>query len=273
MAKILNTRDYRLFHTSSGENRPLNIQKHRKLEASMKKHGFIEGFPVIVGRDPKNNLIVKDGQHRLAIAEKLGLSVYYVEVQTIFDVAEINTTTETWRPIDYAQMYADNGLKPYQRGLEFAKQHNLSIGMAFALLAGTLGYSNIQDAFKSGHFQIKDQLFADSVAHIYVPLVTMCKEIRSSRLLEACMAVCRVPDFDANRLIRGASHCREKLIAYATKDAYLDMLEDIYNFRRHQLVGLKTAALMAMRERNVSTKTRPSTVELAKSKTVVNGLR
>jgi ParB-like chromosome segregation protein Spo0J len=79
MKKIVNTRNYRLFERDSGENRPLDIKKHKKLMESMKKYGFLEVFPVVVTRNGGDKLIVKDGQHRIAIAEALGLPVYYVE--------------------------------------------------------------------------------------------------------------------------------------------------------------------------------------------------
>ena len=250
MAKILNTRNYRLFHTSSGENRQLNIRKHRKLEASMKEYGFLECFPIIVVRDKDSNLVVKDGQHRLAIAEKLGLTVYYVEVKTIFDVAKINTTTELWKPVDYAQMYADSGVKAYSEGLEFADKYRLSVGTAFALLSGTSGYTHVEDHFKGGTFKVKDKEWAERVASIYSRLIAMSKAVKNTRLLEACVAVCRVPEFDPNRLLSSAERCREKLVAYSRREDYLDMLEDIYNFRRHQLVSLRNLALMNMRDRN-----------------------
>ena len=51
-------------------------------------------------------------------------------------------------------------------------------------------------------------------------------------------------------MLQNADRCREKLIAYSTRDAYLEMLESIYNFGRSKMLGLKVAALMAMRERN-----------------------
>jgi hypothetical protein len=55
-------------------------------------------------------------------------------------------------------------------------------------------------------------------------------------------------------LIGGAERCREKLVSYSTRDAYLDLLESVYNFGRKQLVSLKLPAIEAMRKRNVATK-------------------
>src|SRR5262245_51957840 len=103
----------------------------------MKKYGFLEVFPIVVYRNGSDHFVVKDGQHRLAVAESLGLTVYYVEDDTDFDVAKVNEATKIWVLRDYAQKFAANGVKPYQEGLEFAERHGLPIGTAFSLLSGT----------------------------------------------------------------------------------------------------------------------------------------
>jgi len=251
MKKILNTRNYRLFKRDSGENRPLDIKKHKKLMESMKKYGFLEVFPIVVHRNGDDHLIVKDGQHRLTCAEALSLPVYYVEDKTNFDVAEVNMATKLWALKDYAQKFAANGVKPYQEGLEFSEQYSLPIGVAFSLLGGVTGFNSTSaQSFYNGTFKVKDRPWAEAVASIYGPLVALSTAVRNARTLEACMAVCRVADFDAKRLLRNAERCREKLIAYSTRDACLQMLEDIYNFHHSKLVGLKVAATMVMRERS-----------------------
>lgn len=253
--KIQSTRNYRLFNKSS-ENRPLDIKKHKKLLESMKQYGFLECFPIVVVRDKDGILVVKDGQHRLMIAESLNLSVHWVEEKVDFDVAVINCTAKVWVLRDYAQKHAANGLKAYKEGLDFAARHVLPIGTAFALLAGTTSFGNCQGEFIDGTFRVKDLAWADSVAGTYVPLVTMAPALKNARFVEACMAVCRVPGFDPRRLLQGAERCRDKLTPFSTRDAYLDMLETVYNFGRKQLVGLKIAALTAMRERNAIGKTK-----------------
>lgn len=251
--KINATKNYRLF-MRSGENRPLDIKKHRKLEESMKLYGFLPCFPIVCCRNAEKQLVVKDGQHRLAIAESLGLQVFWVEECTEFDIAVINCTAKIWGLRDYAQKFAASGKKVYQEGLEFTDIHNLPIGTAFALLAGTTGFGNIQSVFVSGEFKIKDRAWADDVAATYGPLVQMAPAMKNARFIEACMAICRVGEFDRKRLIHNAERCREKLIAYSTREAYLDMIEVVYNFGRAKLVGLKAMAVMAMRERSAAKK-------------------
>lgn len=247
--KVNVTKDYRLF-TRSSENRNLCPKKHKKLEQSMKQYGFLPCFPIVVFRGANGKLIVKDGQHRLAIAETLGLPVHWIEETIDFDIATINCTSRVWVLRDYAEKYSANGKAAYVEGLEFADANHLPIGTAFALLGGTTSFGNVQTAFIDGTFKIKDRSWAESVAYVYTSLIELAPEIRNARFIEACMAACRVAEFDAARVIHNAKRCREKLVAYSTRDAYLEMLEEIYNFGRAKLLGLKAAATMAMRDRN-----------------------
>lgn len=246
--KIQATKNYRLF-TRSPENRPLDMQKHRKLLESMKTYGFLACFPLVVHR-VNGSLVVKDGQHRLAIAESLGLTVHWIEEKADFDVAVINCTSKIWQIRDYAQKFAANGNDAYRAGLDFAEQHSIPIGTAFALLSGSVAFGNIKDDYVAGTFKIKDLAWANAVAGIYGPMIHMSDALKNNRFIEACMAVCRVAEFDAKRLLHGAERCREKLVNYATRDAYLDMMEFIYNFNRSKLFALKIEAIKAMRERS-----------------------
>lgn len=252
--KIQSTRNYRLFERHVAENRPLNMAKHKRLKESMQLYGFLDCYPIVCYRDDASHLIVKDGQHRLMIAETLALPVYWVDASVDFDVAVVNSTSKNWQLKDYAQKHIASGHKAYLEGLEFSENHKLPIGTAFSLLSGTTTFGNCQRAFIDGSWKVKERNWANAVAGIYGPLVLMAPSIGNARFIEACMSVCRVADFDAKRLLGSAERCREKLIPYSTKDAYLDMLESIYNFGRKQLVGLKSAAIMAMRERSAVVK-------------------
>lgn len=253
--KIQATKNYRMFH-QSGDNRPLDIKKHKKLIDSMKLYGFLRCFPIVVSRDKDGKLIVKDGQHRLAVAEMLGLTVYWVEEEVDFDVAVINCTPKTWQLKDYALKFARNGLKQYQEGIDFSDEHHLPIGTAFALLSGTTSFGNCESQFIGGTFKVKDRKWADSVAGLYSAVTGLAPDLKKQTFIEACMAVCRIADFDSRRLITGAEQCRGKLINYGTRDDFLAMLEEIYNFKRHgkNLVPLKLQAVATMRERNATTK-------------------
>ena len=248
--KIQSTRNYRLFKRSN-ENRVLDLSKHKKLEQSMKKYGFLPCFPIICHRNGDKHLNVKDGQHRLAFAESLGLPVHWVEDDSAFDIATINSTARVWQVKDYAMKHAANGVESYIEAIAFSDQHSLPIGIAVCLLSGNTTFGNVQYAFREGTFKVKDREWANAVASIYIPMSTLAGCLKNVSFLKACMSVCRVEEFEAKRLLQNASRCREKLVSYSTRDAYLNMLEEIYNFGRAKLFGLKAASMMAMRDRNV----------------------
>jgi hypothetical protein len=253
--KITATKNYRLFARSE-DNRNLDLRKHKKLYDSMKEYGFLACFPVVVVRDAKGGLVVKDGQHRVAIAEELQLPVYYVEETVDFDVALVNSTPKGWTLRDYAEKWAEHGVAAYQEGLDFSEQHKLPLGIAFALLAGVASWKDAQDDFVKGKFRIKDRPWADRVASIFSATVALSKAVNSQRFISACMAVCRVENFEVERFIHSAQKCREKLVSYATRDAYLEMMEAIYNYNRTQkhTSPLKYLAVQVVKERNPITR-------------------
>lgn len=252
--KIQSTKDYRQFGRHNGENRPIDIKKHKRLQESMKLYGFLECFPIVCIRDSTGKLVVKDGQHRLMIAESLGLPVHYVVEDKPFDVAIVNSTAKVWTLIDYAQKFSSNGHVEYTEAIEFSKAHRLPIGTAVALLSGTTSWGNVSEPFMDGTWKVKDRQYANAVASVYSPMVALSASLRNARFIEACMAACRVKSFNGDRLVANAQRCREKLVNYSTRDAYLDMMEAVYNFGRKELVGLKAEAIMTMRNRNATTK-------------------
>lgn len=246
---ITSTKNYRLFKVDK-ENRPLVLPKHRKLKASMKQYGFLRSFPIVCVKNAAGELIVKDGQHRLAFAEELGLVVHYVVEDIDFDIAVVNSTATVWRPSDFAQMHAANGHEAYLDGLNFAERHKIPVGTAFALLAGTTTFKNIEASFQSGSFKIRDRDWADTVASTYSAIGRLSPAVKKKTFLDALMAACRVDGFSPDRLIAGAEKCREKLVSYGTREANLALLEELYNFGRKQLVPLKINAVQAMRDRS-----------------------
>jgi hypothetical protein len=250
LPKIQVTKNYSMF-VRDPANRDLEPDKHEALKRSMEESGFMVGWPAVCRRGEKGQLRTSDGQHRIHFAERLNLPVFYLVVDDDFDIARINSTPKSWSMHDFAAMHAGNGLNDYQEGMDFAKHHGLPIGKAFCLLAGTTSFANIHYSFKQGSYAIKDRAWADAVATIYAPLTKLSADVRNARFLEACMAVTRVAGFDSKRFLKNAQRCREKLVSYSTRDAYLEMIEEIYNFGRKSLVSLKIDAITALRDRNL----------------------
>src|SRR5262245_37600255 len=126
-ATLYVTADYSRF-TVPGANRGLNPAKHANLKNSMLKYGFLPCCPLAV-MERGGKLIAKAGQHRLAIAEELGLPVYYVIVQQDFDLAEEAATNVPWSHGDYLHYHERGGNDAYRILMEFCGRHDLTVSV------------------------------------------------------------------------------------------------------------------------------------------------
>ena len=251
---IRTTKDYRLFEFSI-DNRPVDMAEHKKLGESMRLYGFIKSFPISCFRE-NNRLVVRDGQHRLKFAEEYGLPVHFVEETVDYDIGLVNSTPKRWSPRHYASMYDSKGIKSYSELIDFVDSNSIPMTLSAALLAGTITFSNISEKFYSGKFVVSDRAHADLVAKMYNGLVSIRKSLRGSRLIEACVAACRVESMCLHRLLENASRASDKLTQCATRDGYLDVIECVYNYGRKSALPIKFLAQEAMRSRNVINKTK-----------------
>lgn len=249
---IMTTKNYRMFSISE-ENRPLDLSRRKALRDSMKAYGFLRSFPLSCCRDKNKKLIVKDGQNRLGIAEELGLPVHYYIEDVDYDIATVNNAQQKWSMNDYAMKWAAQGKESYAKLLVFIDLHGMPISLGSALLRGESYLHGREKAhFKVGKYEILDYEFADRVAGVYTQLVGVSQVIKNRNCLSAVIAAMSVHGFDCKRLIEGAKKRPEKLKPYATRDSYLEMIEDIYNFNRTKLIAVKMPALQALREREAS---------------------
>jgi hypothetical protein len=243
------TKDYRLF-THSRDNRPTDLSNRKVLQGSMEKYGFLPAYPLHCVRAKDGKLEIRDGQHRFAIAQKLGISVWYVVLEDSASIPEINAGAIRWSPKNYAQCFAAQGNADYSELIAFAAEYSMPISLSAAILSGTICARNLSSVFHSGAFRVKSRERANSIAVVYSALIRLSKKVRNARMLEALYSVSYIPGIEMKRIIEGAERCPEKLIAYGTRDAYLTLLEDLYNFGRRVRVAIKIPAENAMRSRN-----------------------
>jgi hypothetical protein len=270
--KLNVTKDYRLFHRpDDADNRDAAPKRWKRLRASMQRYGFLPDRPISCYRDATKTLWVKDGQHRLIFAEELALPVYWIETPVDYDVGIVGATGEKWLPIDHARRYAARGNPHYRAVLALHTDFGISPNTAAGLLAGQTSGSNVSRAFEDGTYEATDQTFGITVATLYRSIYTKHPTLKHNCLLMALAACCRAPLFDAGRLLQNLTRCRAKVAEYSTRDAFLDMLEEIYNYGRHELYPLKIAAMQAMKERQ-PTHARKKPSELEKARATISRL-
>lgn len=250
--KLYSSRDYSLF-TKDPANRDVDLTtpRHKQLFASMSVHGFLPSHPIAVFVNGNGDLEIKRGQHRFAIAQKLGLPVYFVidskEIKS-FDLESCGD--DPWSHHQVATTYSCQGSLHYTELLDFAEETGFPIALSASLLMGTVSFGNIANQFRRGLFVVKDRKHAELVSELCLAFKEFDKRMTGKHLTDALAAAARTPDFDKNRLLKNLKRCSSYLKKYSNRDDFLVMLEDIYNFARHDMVPLKLNAIIAMRSRN-----------------------
>jgi len=242
------TKDYSRF-VQSEENRPVHLESRKDLIKSMQENGFYYFCPICVS-EKNGKFEIRDGQHRFACAQKLGLPVWYIVTDVDFNIAQLNCEQKAWKPMDFVECYINQGNEEYAKLLAFAKEFNLSPVRAGTLLLQTIDFTGGKKKIYSGEFKIKNYERAKAIASCYKRLSQLSKHIKNDRMINALYACSFVDGFDTERLIEGASRCVDKLLAYSTCEGYLRLIEELYNYGRRTQVPIAIHAQNKMKERN-----------------------
>jgi len=129
---IEKTKDYSKFSTLKG-NRELKKFLINKIERSIMEGNMLHSNPIIVNE----KFEVIDGQHRLAVAERNELDIYYIIVPgiTLNETVALNTASSGWGVRDYINSYASRGNKNYRLLQEFCERYGIAPTVAAKLMS------------------------------------------------------------------------------------------------------------------------------------------
>lgn len=147
--QVYETADLSKFKQLKG-NRPIKISK--ALRDSIAKRGVLTEIKV------NRKMEVIDGQHRLAVARELGLPITYTFDDSDIDVAELNSTSKSWKVEDYIHKYAESGYQSYKQLLNLMTTYP-SLRMS-STISTALGYSSTAgrktDVVRDGAFRFRN---------------------------------------------------------------------------------------------------------------------
>jgi hypothetical protein len=161
----MKTQNYEMFKFMLN-NRKINEGLVKRLIASIKKIGYLEGKPIIVNHD----MIVIDGQHRLEACKRLSLPIYYSISNVCPNEAMIhlNMNQQIWRLEDYIHSWAESGKQVYKDLIDFENLYKL--GVSNNLVIFRTGTRKADDVRKGVEFQPNDK------AHEIAKFILDCKE-------------------------------------------------------------------------------------------------
>lgn len=250
MSKILESNNYAKFVLS-----PLNrnVRRTWNLEASMQKYGFRDSEPIEVIRLENGLLEIQEGHHRFEVCRKLGIPVKYVEVKEAMSRGERAKTVRPWTMRDYLDSYVRAGLPAYVVVKKYHEGSGIPLSACISMLAGdSAGSGNWNDHFKNGTYRlVADFGHANTVATI----ILHCKKLGVSFAATQCFVnglskIVWAESFDPSILINKITHFHEHMKKQPTKEAYVSLLDEIYNRKSQTKVPLAFQAEEAARKRD-----------------------
>jgi hypothetical protein len=238
--KIYKTKNYDKFTLLFG-NRNIDPANLKRMIRSMNKVDL--PVPIIVKRDKNGNLVIIDGQHRLAAAKELGKPIFYIIIDNDIGLSEVRTVNQAqkgWELYQYLtsfiaeEIMAKNTKGPYHIFQWFKNKYDLPYTVCFDLLAKKPMYTrSTTRAFKDGKFTVKNLTQAIREADFITSLKNYTDLYKVRKFVMALVIAMRDARFDVDRFINQLKKpsCKQMMGERPTTDLYMDLINEINNYR------------------------------------------
>jgi hypothetical protein len=234
--QVQTTNDYSKFKIIGGNRNIMPTHVSRLVKSMSEVYLF-----TVITVNRRHEII--DGQHRFEAIKQLGLPLNYVVCPDygLNEVQIFNQCSRNWTSQDFIDGYIDLGNKNYQVLKDFITKYGFGSKESISILSGS--YSSIggnhMHKFRSGEFQIKDLkkslIFADrisSLGEFYIGY-------KRRSFVAAMVTMMNNKNFDFDEFYRKLKLQPKSLVDCTTTTNYIDLIEDIYNFKRKDKVNLR----------------------------------
>ena len=197
-------------------------------------------IPIIV----TSKFYVVDGQHRLGAAKIAGKGIFFIVDKSIpntskgiFDAAKkINKNSKEWSKKDYIHGYSAQGKESYSILEKFGEKYPMFSLTERMMLLGNSGTKHPDKSdFANGKFEIKDVKVAEEWAEYLLKLKPYFeKGYNKSVFVRTILTVMeKKKEFNFDEFLRKVKLRPGSIYLCGDKKSYLDMIEEIYNFKRY----------------------------------------
>jgi hypothetical protein len=228
--QIYQTRDYGFFKITD-KNRIIIPSHVKRLSHSMKNNGWVRGSYVVV--DKNGNVI--DGQHRVLAAQDSKVPITYVIENRISvdNIRLLNTNSKNWNIIDHLEYHVKQGNMNYVLLDRFMKNFPTLKPTECTMLVKNNNSSAERGEFESGNFVVRDMKVAYDWGHKIMSLKPYFdKGYNKSIFVRAMVKVLQKPVFNFNEFLHKVQLRPKSIFMCGTVDQYVEMIEDIYNYKR-----------------------------------------
>lgn len=228
---IEQTKSYQMFKFDKS-NRPIDQRHLSKLTEAIRNRNLLKEFPILVTVD----YVVIDGQHRLRAAEQLNVPIFYTvtENMTASDAASVNNVAERWTSADWMHSWIAQGKQEYVKFSKFLQRYPW---MAPSIAANLVSYGDRAQRtkkFSNGTFACNDLEFAERVAHCVLDFKPHAAFYQHSAFIGAVACLLEHAAYDHERMMARLEYASRKMVKCPDVPGYLEMFEDIYNYRTRE---------------------------------------
>ncbi len=238
--QLQETKDYEVFKHFEC-NRNLHEGNLKKLQKSITEANMLKSKPILID----NQFRVIDGKHRLEVAKRLGIPIWYQvhENFEISDIIKLNNAVKSWGIPDYLNFYSKNNYENYVQLNSFIEKNKVDVNIALHMLNPNRD-TGFYKSFKDGLYQFPDQseymtvvlrkqMIDDTVE--YIKKKTSGNKIYLDRVTFYCALVtffCN-ENFNYDVFMKKLQFKLDLMRPCSKKEDYLKILKNIYNWKNH----------------------------------------
>jgi len=221
-------------HSASIEKRAKNRQ--RKLRISMKKHGFLKEYPILITED----LRICNGHNRWQVACDLGLDawVQFTEIEDVATHAKAQNSATPWNINDFVTAKANKGYKEAKIVKYMSERYKLSVSTTIQLLTKKrLNSSSAESMIIDQEVNIVDYPWAEKIAQqVHELCLILNTHVQGQKVQQALIKCMEAPEqnnkvYDHERMKTKLEYQYGKLVPVTTIKDYLRQFQDIYNHK------------------------------------------
>lgn len=242
--QVKKTNNYSMFKFRTDNRAEIRQHHVNKLKASILQRNMLDLRPITVN----DNFEVMDGQHRLKAAQQLGVDIYYTvdDKATIQDLLLMNVNLQ-WSAQDYLNYYCKNGYMEYIKLKRFMEEKDLHLYNALECC----GKTSQRKVFNSGQFQFSSFDSLDLIERIKetIDFIKMINGANNNQYTRSCKfwrplkLVMNHHSFNYEKWKRNLEINITKIGPRGTTKQYLELFQDIYNYRNKETIEIDEAEL------------------------------
>lgn len=238
VGEIFETKDYSIFKFRE-DNRPIIPNHVKKLAKRMSERGWLPTSVVTI--NGSGDII--DGQNRVTAAMSVGCPIRYKVVKGAGsdEMTEMNTLQKNWSPFDHLHKFVVKGNKNYVVFNNFITDYPMYKYTEVAMFLNNSMSSVKRDTFESGEYVVKNEKKAREWANNILELKPYFEKYYNKSIF--VRAVIKImsnkKEFVFEEFLHKVKLRPTKLVPCGTVEQYVELIEDIYNYRRSEKVNLR----------------------------------